>query len=112
MDDEFRPCRWGQHDDGSYYLAFEDFDPTEATFEEMGQEGGGYGWHNVVDALIRTKAPQIAESLDYDPEASMFVVVSDDLDVLRTVAGLIRHAIRDPALLKEAIANADPELMD
>src|SRR5947208_13835105 len=111
MKDDFAPCQLVEHEDGTYRLLLTDFDATAATFEEMGQEGGGYGWHGVVEALVRMKAPHIAKKLSYDPEASMFVAVSKDRRVLRKVAGLIRSAIDDPKLLKEAIENADPELM-
>lgn len=90
--DEFAPCQFIEHDDGSYSLTFTDFDKTEETFEEMDQEGGGYSWHGVVDALVRMKAPELQEKLEYDPEGSMFVALSRDR--------------------QEAIANADPELMD
>jgi Immunity protein 51 len=93
-------------------LIFNDFDSTADTFEELGQDGGGYGWHGVVDALIRMKAPKLKRKLHFDPEASLFAVNSKDQDALKQVAELIREAINSPELLREAIQNADPELMD
>jgi hypothetical protein len=112
MSDDFAPCRLVEHADGTLSLLFDEFDATAATFEEMGQEAGGYGWHGVVEALVRMKAPRLAKKLSYDPEASMFAAVSKDRRALATVAGLIRTAIADPQLLRTAIENADPELMD
>ena len=112
MNDDFAPCQLVEHEDGTGSLLSSDFDATAAVFEEMGQEGGGYGWHGVVEALVRMKAPRIAKKVSYDPEASMFVAVSKDRRALGTVAGLIRGAIADPQLLREAIENADPELME
>jgi hypothetical protein len=109
---EFAPCTLIESQDGTYQLVFEAFDRTAATFEEMDQEGGGYGWHGVVDALVRMKAPKLRKKLDYDPEASSFVAVSKDKEALKQVAELIRNAVNDPKLLKEAIKKADPELMD
>jgi hypothetical protein len=53
MEDDFAPCTLVEHDDGTWSLLFTDFDATEEAFEEMGQEGGGYGWHGVVEALVR-----------------------------------------------------------
>jgi len=41
--------------DGSFSLMLTEFEPWTATFEQMSQEGGGYGWHGVADALIRLK---------------------------------------------------------
>jgi hypothetical protein len=58
------------------------------------------------------KAPHLAGLLDYDPEGSMFVALSEDREALRVVAGLIRASIADPDLLREAIRHADPDLMD
>ncbi len=46
---EFRACQLLENEDGTYSLMFTDFDPTAEVFEEMDQEGGGYGWHGVVD---------------------------------------------------------------
>ena len=109
---EFAPWKLIENEDGTYSLLFHDFDPTANTFEEMEQEGGGYGWHGVVDALVRMKEPKLGKKLTYDPEASMFVVISKDLEAIKKVVGLIRSAVDDPALLKKAIKKADPELMD
>jgi hypothetical protein len=109
---DFAPCQLIEHDEGSCSLLFTDFHPTEALFLEMGREGGGYGWHGVVDALVRMKAPHLAGLLDYDPEGSMFVALSEDREALGVVAGLIRASIADPDLLWEAIRHADPDLMD
>ena len=110
-ENEFAPFRFGKHED-TYSLAFSDFDPTAEVFEERGQEGGGYGWHGVVEALVRLRAPKLKKKLRYDPEASMFVVLSKDREALKQVAGLMREALADPALLRQAIENADPDLMD
>lgn len=109
---EFEPCRFMDYENGNFGLVFDDFDATYETFEEMDQEGGGYGWHGVMDALVRMKAPHLYKKLHFDPEASMFAVSSKDRAALAQVAALMRDAINDPELLKEAIANADPELMD
>ncbi|OWK45771.1 Imm51 family immunity protein [Fimbriiglobus ruber] len=109
---EFAPCQLIDNEDGTYSLIFTDFDGSAAVFEEMDQEGGGYGWHGVVDALVRMKAPKLKKRLDYDPEAGMFVALSKDKEALGQVAELIRNAVNDPKLLKEAIKKADPELMD
>jgi hypothetical protein len=111
-EEDFEPCGLVEHDGGHYSLIFDDFHLTEDVFEEMGFEAGGYAWHGVVEALVRMKAPKLAKRLEYDPEASMFAVLSDDLEALKKVAELMRKAIANPALLKEAIQKADPNLMD
>ena len=110
--DEFAPCKLLDNEDSTFSLLFSDFDATATIFAEMEQDGGGYGWHGVVDALVRMKAPKLKRKVKYDPEASMFVAFGKDSEALKQVAELIRMATKDPALLKEAIKNADPDLMD
>jgi Immunity protein 51 len=111
-EDEFAPCWLTSHDDGTLSLCFDDFDAAAEVFEEVGYEGGGYGWHGVVEALVAMRASKLKRQLRYDPEASMFCVVSRNRDALRAVAGLIRAAVADPALLREALGRADPEIME
>jgi hypothetical protein len=111
-EDAFAPCQLVEQEDGTCSLVFTDFDSTAATFEAMGREGGGYGWHGVVDSLVRGKAPHLKRKVRYDPEASMFVAFSKDREALEQVAELIRRARADEALLREAIKQANPKLMD
>jgi hypothetical protein len=108
-ENEFAPCRLLDNGDGRYSPLLTEFDATASVFEEMGQEGGGYGWHGVVEALVRMKAPGLARKVKYDPEASMFVAYGKNRAALEKVAGLIRAAIQDAALLRQAVENADPE---
>jgi hypothetical protein len=112
VENPYAPCFGGPTEDGTHSLAFTDFDGTAAVFEEAGHEGGGYGWHGVVDALVKMRAPKLRRKLNYDPEGSMFAVWSKDADAIRQVAELIRAAVHDQDLLREAIRKADPDLMD
>ena len=110
------PARLIEHlaDDNtlSHSLIFDDFGPTAAIFEEHGHEAGGYAWHGVVEALVRLHAPEIAQSIKYDPESSMFSVYGDDPAALMRVDELMRQAQADPQMLNAALEHADPELMD
>ena len=62
-------------------------------------EGNGYDWTTVVKYLVDTRAPTIAEDLDYDPEADTFSVTSVNEAALLKVAELIRLAVDDVAVL-------------
>ena len=73
MSEDYSPCSLVEHEDGTFSLLFTAFDLAATTFDELGEEGGGYGWHGVADALVRLKAPELAKNVSYDPEASMFV---------------------------------------
>ena len=107
---EFAPLQWIETD-GSFSLMLTEFDPWAATFEELDQEGGGYGWHGVADALVRLKTPKLKKKVQFDPEASMFVAFGKDREALVELAKLLLEAMADPEVLKEAIKKANPELM-
>lgn len=112
-DPTFAPCQFAENADGGpHSLIFTDFHLADEIFEGLDRDGGGYGWHGVVDALVRLKDPKLVKHLAYDPEASMFVALSKDRDALKQVADLIRSAIDNPKLLKQAIKKANPKLMD
>ena len=110
-DDELAPLQLIETSSGNFSLMLTEFDKWAGTFEEMGQEGGGYGWHGVADALVRLKAPKLKKKINYDPEGSMFVAFGEDKDALRQLGRLILSAMADPAVLKEAITNANPKLL-
>lgn len=112
MSNPYAPCLLVEHDNGNLSLILVDFDATFETFEEMGYDGGGYAWCGVADWLMRTHAPELATSVKYDPEAGMLSAYGADRATLERLASLIRSAIEDPVLLRKAITNADPEMMD
>jgi hypothetical protein len=111
VSDEYAPSRLVTQDNG-YSLCFDAFELSDDALEARGLEGGGYTWHAIVDSLVRLHAPEIVERVNCDPEAGMFVAYGDELEALRVVAGLIRRAIQDEALLLEAVAHADPDLLE
>ncbi len=113
MSDEFAPLTLIETSPGNFSLLLSEFNPWAETFEEMGySEAGGYAWHGVADALVRWKAPKLKKKFDYDPEGSMFAAYGNDRDALQQLAKLILEAMADPAILKEAIEKANPDLMD
>jgi hypothetical protein len=97
--------------DGPTSLMLTEFDEWSEAFEDAGYEGGGYGWHGVADALIRLKAPKLKKKVRFDPEASMFVAHGPDRAALVQLAKLMKGAMTDPAVLREALANVKPGLM-
>jgi hypothetical protein len=107
---EFAPLRLLEGE-GSYSVMLTEFDEWAEAFEEAGYEGGGYGWHGVADALIRLKAPKLKKKVKFDPEGSMFVAHGPDREALFELAKLMKLAMSDPAVLREALANVNPRLM-
>jgi hypothetical protein len=109
--DDYAPSRLVTHD-GSYSVCFDDFSAHGDLLEAHGLQGGGYTWHAIVESLVRLHAPEIKDRVKYDPEAGMFVAYGTDLEALRVVAGLIRRATQDEAVLVEALEHADEGLLE
>ena len=116
MADDWGPCRhidYGEAmGDPRYGIMFDEFGQTQEVLEAKGLMGGGYTWHGIVEAMIRTKHPEFAADISYDPEGSMFCARSSNLVALRCVAASIREALTDPIVLEEAIRNADKSIME
>jgi len=111
MNSDFAPFIFSEHE-GNFSLMLTEFDSFAEVFEEAGYDAGGYAWHGVADALIRLHAPYLAKKIQFDPEASMFVAYGKDRTALKELARLLLRTMRDEVLLKTALENADPELMD
>lgn len=101
----FLPGKLVTHDDGKFSLIYTDFVHGDV-FEGKGLEGGGYTWHGLVDHLLRTDAPKALRHLDFDPEGSMFAVVSKDLSALHACAKALAK-LQDKALLEKLVSTVD-----
>lgn len=95
----WKPCRYIDYRDGCHGIMYYG-------------KGGGYNWHAAVEYLVRSRHPDIADSISYDPESSMFVARSNDVDALHQVALLIRDLANDPCLFSEALCNGKEEMRD
>lgn len=96
----------------SFSLLLTDFDEGAEVFEESDYDPGGYAWHGVADALIRLRAPHLADKIKFDPESSMFAAYGPNRAALEELAALLKSAMDDHSLLRTALENADPDLMD
>ena len=81
-------------------------------FEDKGYDGGGYGLHGVAGTVIRMRAPELKGEISFNSEASLFSAKSSSRQALAELSELMSEAIERPALLREAIEKADPDLMD
>ncbi len=96
----------------SLILGEEHMEPAMDTFEEYDYAGNGYGWEGVARSAVQAHAPDIAEFVEYDPEAGMFAAVSDDPEALRRLGALLRRAVRDRDFLEQLLRDGDPDWFD
>lgn len=109
--DNFAPCRLVRHE-MSFSLIFSDFGVRMEFLQERGLEGGGYTWHALAESLMRLRQPALYPDVKYDPEGSMSAAYGQNVAALEALAVLIRQVQTDDALLEEAIANVNPDLLD
>lgn len=102
------------HKPGTYCLMLSDsrMVDVEDVFDECGQYGNGYGWEGVARSALRSRAPELAERLEYDSEAGTFVAHGGDAEALKGLGLLLREAFHDPTVLKEFIQAGEPEWFD
>jgi hypothetical protein len=96
----------------SLILGEEHMVPVMDTFEEYEYYGNGYAWEGVARSAVQAHAPDIAELVEYDPEAGMFAAVSDDPEALRRLGTLLRRALQDRDFLEQLLRDADPGWFD
>jgi hypothetical protein len=97
--DKWKPARYIDYRDGCHGIMYYG-------------KGGGYNWHAVIEYLVRSRHPEIADAITYDPESSMFVARSENVDALHQVALLVKEAAEDPAVYRDALAKAKADLKD
>lgn len=72
-------------------------------FEKAGFMGSGHDWNRLIEALIREQSPEILSYLNFDSEADMFCVYSENLESLQTISKLVEKFYDDDKLMEEAV---------
>jgi len=99
-------------ENSSYSLISSSFQEFETTFVKCGYEGGGYDWEAVARQTIRSLAPQLEKSINFDSEASMFCAYGEDKDALQELKKNLVDVFTSSELLKKTIQEADPNWFD
>jgi hypothetical protein len=94
------PMRW------SYAFGIDLDDKPYLWFTSHGFAGNGETWYAVIVGLVLLHAPQLSDSLDFDPEGGGIAVWSTHEASLRVVADLVTRAWEDEAMLAAAVEAA------
>ncbi|MDR2498569.1 MAG: immunity 51 family protein [Tannerellaceae bacterium] len=78
----------------------------EARYDE-GFEGNGYDWASLAIVFLEEQMPQLANDIEFDPEADMFCAYSDNADALRQFAISFKEACEDDELIADLFSRAD-----
>ncbi len=77
------------------------------TRAEEGFEGSGYDWEALALVFLEEEFDGDAEAFDFDSEAGMFCVSSDDADTLLAFALAFKKACEDPERIADLFSRAE-----
>lgn len=103
---QFAPGTLVDHGDGHFSLIYSAFPDFDDIFTRKGLQGGGYSWHGMVVHLLEEHAPEALDALDFDPEASMFCALSDDLEALKAVARMLKK-LEERSVVKDIVEHVN-----
>jgi hypothetical protein len=107
--EQIEPFWWVQHKDSvSFCLSVGEYknEIFEARADE-GFEGNGYDWASLATVFIAEQMPELADDIEFDPEAGMFCVYSENEASLRQFALAFREACDNDELLAELFSRAE-----
>jgi hypothetical protein len=103
----------GTYDDGRHFLNVVDAPaPVRALFDSLGLQGGGYTWVAVLQALAKLAEPPIEGEFEIDGEADNAYINASDSALIDAFEKLIARAMEDLDLLRRALDEADPDLLE
>ncbi len=77
------------------------------TREDEGFEGNGYDWESIALVFLNEIAPELIECLEFDSEADMFCVYSDDYDRILDFADRFTEIVNDDDKLADLFSRAE-----
>lgn len=78
-----------------------------STRYEEGFEGNGYDWCSLAMVYLDEQCPDLADLLDFDPEADTFVVHCDDKDALAQFVQGFKQACENKELILDMFSRAE-----
>ena len=109
MKDTLKPFFWVEGDTSvSLCLNVSEFkaEVFDSRADE-GFEGNGYDWGSLARVFMDEKTPHLAEDIDFDPEADMFVAYSKSPEALEEFALDFRAMCDDDEMIQDLFSRAE-----
>lgn len=100
-DNTFYPFTLSEHEE-TYSLLLTDL--KWDAFEKEGFLGNGHDWNRLIENLCKDQQPNLISTLEFDSEADMFCVRSQDEKPLAKVAEFVSSFYDDESSLIEHIS--------
>ncbi|MPT41811.1 MAG: hypothetical protein E2603_25860, partial [Achromobacter sp.] len=85
FEESIKPFSWMEYE-GSFSVILTVGEYKEEVFRRRRQEGfvgSGYDWASLALVFLNEKMPELAEQIDFDPEADTFCAYASDSDALK-----------------------------
>ncbi len=99
---EYYPFRFCSDENESSLLLTNDM--KWGIFEGLGYSGSGHDWTRVMSRLVDDKLPEVVATIDFDSEADMFCVRSNNLENLKKISALASSFYDDDEKMKELVS--------
>ena len=70
-------------------------------------EGNGYDWASLALVFLEEKKPELSDTIDFDPEGSMFCAYSSNVDALARFALGLKEFCDDIDTMKDLFSRAE-----
>ena len=113
FEDQIAPFSWIDHEDGSASVTLYSSDKYKKklfrTRRREGFVGSGYDWESLAQTFLHEKAPELQQTIEFDPEHLMFCAYSSDLDALRRFVLLFKETCENKELIAAIFSRALPQ---
>lgn len=102
------PFVWVEHEEkASVVLDANGY--LQEVFDAQGFEGSGYDWEGLAKVFLDEECSDLSERIDFDSEAGMFCVFSEDTEALQEFICSFKEACEDRPLIQDLLSRAEPD---
>lgn len=109
FEEAIKPFTWSEYE-GSYSLLLVTGEYKAEVFRRRREEGflgTGYDWASLAQVFLDEKQPELADQIDFDPEADMFCAYSSEEEGLKAFALAFKSACEDRKLIQDLFSRAE-----
>lgn len=111
FEEQIKPFGWYEGEEQASLTLDTAIAYLEDVFAKRSEEGflgNGYDWESLAAVFLEEKCdPNLAEKLEFDSEAGMFCIYSNDKEALKEFAFAFHQACQDPVLIEDLFSRAE-----
>lgn len=107
--ERIKPFEWVQYKE-RFSVCLETGGYLQDVFDvrsDEGFEGNGYDWESLAKVFLEERCQNLSDKLEFDSEADMFCVYSEDDKSLQDFICLFKETCEDEKLIKDLFSRAE-----